>query len=162
MIGEVSNHRIDAVFEGRGSVEPTNDGLTLTQQLQYLFDANDAGMQVKSASVSWDESSTGQPVDENSRVPVSQFVIVVIGILLVAVLYYILLFLGCALYRRKSGLNKIVLQHDMWATKQVDPEKAVESKDEVKVFEDDEVISVSTAPPPSSDGEGCSDTGSVI
>lgn len=146
-----TNSRIDATFEAKGTKKDTNDGQSLAERFQVLFDAQDSGIQVKSAEVYWDTSSTGQESDTvDSPVPVLMLVC-----------------LGSALL--VGSLALVVLMRKItkktWVKKQDaldDPEKAIESKeDPEKAVEskEEDAVSVSTAPPPS-DADVCSE-GSV-
>jgi hypothetical protein len=155
---------VDAVFVGKGSGEHSDDELSLTERLQVLFDESDSGILVKSASVSWDTSSTGQPVDTQAPDPN----LVTVGLVWLLAFVALLLALS-ALYTAKKKTK--VAECDVKKEADEDPGQAMECKDESskepkaesKEFNEDnlDLVSVSTAPP-ASDTDVSSETGSVV
>lgn len=151
-----SNYRIEALFEGYGDGDQNKNDQMLMQQVQAQFDAKDAGIQVKSVSVSFESPPTGKPV--GSPEEEASFEWIALGAGLVAGAFVLGMF---ACYMRKltakKALDTAAAEHDdvsMYPSK--DPEKATELKP------DEDTLSVSTAPPPSTDSDGCcSETGSA-
>jgi hypothetical protein len=157
-----SDYRIDATFAGQGGQQISND-LTLMDQLQNSLDAKEAGIQVKSVTVSFDSPQTGQPVDVSDKdpeEPTNTGLIIAVGVGLVAGSFALLMILRTmkklADKKKAEQIAKESGDIFMYSENAKDPEKAVESKD-VKKEEDIDVVSVSTAPP---DSDGCSETGS--
>lgn len=114
-----SHRRIDVVFQGKDKVEANNDGKALSQRLQELFDAKDAGVQVKSAFVSMDTSSTEEPVD--SEEPILPLAVLGIG---VSALAFILVLY--ALYVRNVTKKTAVPECDAKDTNKVIVGKVIE------------------------------------
>jgi len=152
-----SKRRIDAVFEGKGTAGPINDVHTLAYRFQVLFDAKDTGIQVKSASVSWETSSTEQPVD--SPTPVLQWVALGSGLLVGASILVM-----TALYVRKIMKKNAAAEAECTNAenpKVIEEGKVIEDPEKPKEeSKDEDTVSVSTAPPPS-DADICSETGSA-
>lgn len=151
-----SNYQIDATFEGRGSVQQINNGQTLLEQVQASFDANEIGIRVKSASVSFDSPQPGQteePLDASERDSFIEYALALgAGLVSGALVLFV------AIHHKKNLAHKKHVEEIATVTGNVsmypDSAKATESK-EAKKEEDLENVSVSTAPP--TDSDSCSE-----
>jgi hypothetical protein len=156
-------YRVEASFEGQGSVQQIDNGPTLMEQVQASFDKTEIDIRVKSASVEFDSSQPGQteePIDASERVePAYAMYALALGAGLVA--GALVLFVAVRHMKKLASQKQVEEIAEVTGNVSMypDPEKAAESK-EAKKEEDLEVASVSTAPP--ADSDGGSETGSAV
>jgi len=151
----LQRRRIDVVFEGKGDKEPTQNEQSLPQLLQDLFDAKDAGIQVISTSVDWTTDSTEKPLDS----PASNLNLVILASCLGGGLGLLLLIVFVIKNKKMTAKPEA----DTKATESSVPQSTDETKEEspeADKKEEEDLQSVSTAPP-TSDADVVSDTASV-
>eukprot|EP00746_Dinoflagellata_sp_MGD_P003283 gnl/MRDRNA2_/MRDRNA2_106379_c0_seq1.p1 gnl/MRDRNA2_/MRDRNA2_106379_c0~~gnl/MRDRNA2_/MRDRNA2_106379_c0_seq1.p1 ORF type:complete len:455 (-),score=106.52 gnl/MRDRNA2_/MRDRNA2_106379_c0_seq1:187-1551(-) len=154
-----SNYNVDAVFEGQGLHKEISNGQVLTDLFQTLLDKHEAGIQVKSVTISFENPETGQPNDVSEKDPTAPLdLAVAVGLAAGVFVLLMSLLVWKKLANRKTTEQVVTDSISMYPDATKDPEKAVESNAEKKE-EDMDVVSVSTAPP--TDSEACSETGSA-